>query len=137
VFDKLIITSLLPKPGKTITLPDGTVVADPAVYDVDSTTVLAHSARAALFENTFRASFILPLEHFDYNGIGKCEPNSAVVNGVDLIQALDESLQGKVRIDFMKPFKRDASNDVKMLAQLTFTQPKSATYFKLMLGGRS
>lgn len=136
VFDKLIITKLLPRPGRTIKLPDGTAVADPSVYDVDSTTMLAHGPWAALFDNVFKATFILPLEHFDYNGVGKCEPNSAVVKGIDLIAALDESLQGKVRIDFMKPFKRDSTAGPMMFAQLTFTRPSSATYFKLMLGGR-
>lgn len=136
MFDKLIITKLLPRPGKTIRLPDGEIVADPSVYDVDSTTVLAHGPWAALFDNKFKATFVLPLDHFDYNGISTCAPNSAVVKGTDLIAALDESLQGKVRIDFMKPFKSDVAVAPKMLVQLTFTRPSSATYFKLMLGGR-
>jgi hypothetical protein len=136
VLKRTLNTLLLPRPGKSLILPGGDVVVNQDEYEADSTSVLASSVLVALFEHSYKATFILPLEHFDYDGMGKGQPNSAIVKGHDLIATLDESLQGKVRVDFMQPKKRDGNKKPQesMVAQLTFTRPKSATYFKLMLG---
>lgn len=130
------MTLLLPRPGKSERLPDGTIVADADSYDIDSTSVMASSVWAAIWERRYKASFIVPLEHFDYAGVGQGRPNSAVVKETDLLAALDSGLLGKVRVDFMKPLKRTTLAKSEMLAQLTFTRKSSAAYFKLMLGGR-
>lgn len=132
------MTLLLPRPGKSERLADGSVVADADEYDVDSTSVLASSVWAALWDRRYKATFIVPLEHFDYAGVGQGKPNSAVVKQTDLISALDAGLQGKVRVDFMKPLQSREGKLRKdgMVAQLTFTRKSSAAYFKLMFGGR-
>jgi hypothetical protein len=76
------MTLLLPRPGKTITLPGGAVVADPKLYDVDSTSVLASSAWAVVADHSYKATFIVPLDHYDYAGVGKGEPNSAKLSRI-------------------------------------------------------
>lgn len=131
MFNRAITSLLLPRPGKTLKLPDGGIVADNTKFDCDSTTVLSSGLMPVLFEHSYKATFIVPLEHFDYDGVAKETPNSAVVKGRDLLATLDEGLQGKVRIDFMQT---RTTTEKQMVAQLTFTRKKSAAYFKLMLG---
>jgi hypothetical protein len=133
----LITTLLLPRPGKSLVLPgDAGTVADPKIYDLDSTTVMASGVIAALLEHRYRATFIVPLDTFNFDGVSRAEPNSVVAKGHDVISALDASLKGKVRIDFLKPLEGNRNKD-SMVAQLTFTQKSSAAFFKLMLGGRA